>query len=232
MNELKRKCPNCGDLILYKTKSQLNDAIKKCRICKGCVNRLRKYSGSLQRECNICHYVHTFSTYTKYKNSNLKKDYVCKRCVLSNTHRGKKISNKQREILRNLRLGTKLSDEVKKKLSQKRQGKNNPCYGRCKDKHPMYGKFGKLSPTYGKIPWIKGKRHTENSLTKMRVSALNRIKGCGVISYNKNACEYFNKLNKERGWSLQHALNGGEHSFIGYSIDAYDKDKNIIVEYD
>jgi len=50
--------------------------------------------------------------------------------------------------------------------------------------------------------------------------------------FNKNACEYFDLLSEEKGWKLQHALNGGEITFIGYSLDAYDKEKNIIVEYD
>lgn len=46
------------------------------------------------------------------------------------------------------------------------------------------------------------------------------------------ACEYFNKLNEHNQWNLQHALNGGEVRVIGYSLDAYDRDKNIVVEYD
>lgn len=50
--------------------------------------------------------------------------------------------------------------------------------------------------------------------------------------FNFNACTYFNKLNNQNDWNLQHALNGGEIRVIGYSLDAYDKQKNIVVEYD
>jgi hypothetical protein len=41
-------------------------------------------------------------------------------------------------------------------------------------------------------------------------------------------------LSKENNWNLQHAKNGGEINIgtLGYFIDAYDKDKNIVVEYD
>ena len=41
-----------------------------------------------------------------------------------------------------------------------------------------------------------------------------------------------NKLNEERNWNLQHAENGGETYCIGYWLDGYDKDLNIVFEYD
>ena len=35
------------------------------------------------------------------------------------------------------------------------------------------------------------------------------------------------------GWTIQHAENGGEfYTGIGYWLDAYDKEKNIALEYD
>ena len=51
-------------------------------------------------------------------------------------------------------------------------------------------------------------------------------------NYNPNACKYFDKLNDKMGWSLCHAMNGGEIKYDKYWLDAYDKEKNIIVEYD
>lgn len=230
MNELNKNCPSCNKLIVCKTISQYNESIKKNRTCRSCASKRRGYKGILDKICVKCGIKYTFSNYRKYKTS--KNPYFCKSCALSIAHKGKHISEKNKEILRNIHLGAKLSEETKRKISEKTKGKNNPCYGRVKDKNPMYGKFGELSPTFGKIPWMKGKHHTEKSLEKMRISALNRIKEFGVISYNKDACIYFNKLNKNKGWNLQHAMNGGEINFIGYSVDGYDKDKNIIVEYD
>ena len=51
--------------------------------------------------------------------------------------------------------------------------------------------------------------------------------------YNKNAIKFFNNLSKEKGWNLQHAENGGEfYTGIGFWLDAYDKERNIVVEYD
>jgi hypothetical protein len=58
----------------------------------------------------------------------------------------------------------------------------------------------------------------------------------GIISPKSNplACKYIDGLNKGYKWNLQHAMNGGEYFIkdLGYWVDGYDKEKNIIVEYD
>ena len=51
-------------------------------------------------------------------------------------------------------------------------------------------------------------------------------------TYNLEACKFFDKINKELNWNLQHALNGGEFIVYTYRIDAYDKDKCVMIEYD
>lgn len=61
------------------------------------------------------------------------------------------------------------------------------------------------------------------------------LKANGVVlkpNYNPTACEYIDALNKEKGWHLQHALNGGEIKCGPYWMDGYDKDLNIVFEYD
>ena len=76
--------------------------------------------------------------------------------------------------------------------------------------------------------------YSEKFRENLRNARIEQIKKLGVITsnYNPIACEYFNKLNEKFGWKLQHALNGGEIKVCGYFLDAYDKEKNIIVEYD
>lgn len=81
----------------------------------------------------------------------------------------------------------------------------------------------------------KGRIISNTSKYKMRLAAIKRMKDKGILTYrnfNKNACRFFDELNKERGWELQHALNGGEVEVYGYFLDAYDKNKNLVVEYD
>lgn len=126
-----------------------------------------------------------------------------------------------------------------------RKGKDNPNFGKRwseeKRKHfakqqrknsPWIGKKHTISTRLKMIESAKRVKKTEQWREKMRISALRRAKEQGHISFNPKACKYFNQLNKKMGWTLQHAKNGGEVSVIGYSLDAYDKKRNLVVEYD
>lgn len=84
---------------------------------------------------------------------------------------------------------------------------------------------------------MKGRRQSIDDRKKKRISKINYIihKNGGVRPMcNIKACKYFDKLNEEKGWNFQHALNGGEYHIkeLGYFIDGYDKEKNIVIEYD
>lgn len=86
---------------------------------------------------------------------------------------------------------------------------------------------GELMPTFA------GLKHTEETKRKMHDSTMQYLeKTAGGPRYSIKACNYFDKLNAERGWHLVHAMNGGEIRVDRYSIDAYDKELNIVVEYD
>ena len=55
-----------------------------------------------------------------------------------------------------------------------------------------------------------------------------------IPNFNIKACEYFDKLMKETNTHIQHALNGGEFCVkeLGYFVDGYDKENNIVYEFD
>ena len=77
------------------------------------------------------------------------------------------------------------------------------------------------------------KKHTELSKEKMRVATLKqKSKLYGGITYNPISCVFINDLNKTFGWNLRHALNEREEWIAGYSLDGYDKENNIVFEYD
>ena len=100
----------------------------------------------------------------------------------------------------------KLSKETKQKLSEQKIGKNNHRYG---------------------------KKATEEHREKMRIAALNRIKKQGImVAFNPVACKFIEDFGKKNGYKFQHALNGGEICLSGFPVDGYDKDKNIVFEYD
>lgn len=79
--------------------------------------------------------------------------------------------------------------------------------------------------------------HDEEFKRKQRISKIRYLKRVSEFqvkpTFNESACEYFDKLSKKK-WSLQHAKNGGEFYVkdLGYWLDAYDKNKNVVVEYD
>ena len=85
------------------------------------------------------------------------------------------------------------------------------------------------------INGFKNHKHSDKSKQKMRISTcnyLNKINNT-PCRYNKKSIPILEEIGKEHGWHLQHAENGGEfYTGIGFYVDAYDKEKNIVVEYD
>lgn len=81
----------------------------------------------------------------------------------------------------------------------------------------------------------KGRKHSDEEKDKIRIAQTEHIKSIidwGSARISKTACKYMDKLNEEKHWNLQHGMNGGEITCIGYFLDGYDKDLNIVFEYD
>ena len=144
--------------------------------------------------------------------------------------------------------GRKIKEETKQKISQKLSGKYNFHFGKPGvNLGKKYTKNYCLKISLGRkgTKWnslskdrILKLRNTDEYREQCRNAAIKRILkqrlngNLNLRSYSSKACEYFDTLNKENGWNLQHAMNGGECVVGGYFLDAYDKDKNIVVEYD
>lgn len=79
----------------------------------------------------------------------------------------------------------------------------------------------------------KGKHLPEEHKRKIREGMTKYFSrnGYGANS-SERACQYIDKLNEQNHWNLQHAKNGGEITVCGYYLDGYDKERNIVVEYD
>ncbi len=50
--------------------------------------------------------------------------------------------------------------------------------------------------------------------------------------YNPYGCKIIDYYSKRYNCNFQHAMNGGEVCIIGYWVDGYDKEKNIVIEID
>lgn len=83
---------------------------------------------------------------------------------------------------------------------------------------------------------IKGKTLSEETKEKIRNSQINNLLNKyekRFPRYNDKSIPVLDDISKEMGWNLQHAENGGEfRTELGFFVDAYDKEKNIVVEYD
>lgn len=124
-----------------------------------------------------------------------------------------------KEKLRILNTGKKHSEETKKKIGNRyyppvsvetRKKLSKSHKDNSGSKHPLYG-----------IPQTDGQKRM----------ARERRLGMVTPCFNPTACKIIEEYGTQNDYNFQHALNGGECRFIGYSVDGYDKEKNVIVEY-
>jgi hypothetical protein len=75
---------------------------------------------------------------------------------------------------------------------------------------------------------------SKQALQNMREGAINRLRRQNglFISYNPKSIPIINEYGLKHGYKFQHAENGGEVQVCGYFVDGYDKEKNVVIEYD
>lgn len=72
---------------------------------------------------------------------------------------------------------------------------------------------------------------------KIRNSVISNIeskRGLCKPNYNKESIKWIDEYGHKNGYNFQHAENGGEYKIkdLGYYLDAYDVDKNVVLEID
>jgi len=147
------------------------------------------------------------------------------------------VSEKTREKLRISNTGKKLSNEHKQKLSISRR-KRPPASEETRNKIRQTSTGRRHSEeTKEKLRKI-AHNISEETRYKMRCAAnknlQNRSKNGEIVipSFNIKACEFFDKLAFETKTHIQHAMNGGEFKVREFFVDGYDKENNIVYEYD
>jgi len=81
---------------------------------------------------------------------------------------------------------------------------------------------------------------SDEAKRNMRLAAIKKIEktiengGQLFPGYNPKGCQLFEEIMKASGTYIQHAENGGEFHIkeLGYWVDGYDKENNIVYEYD
>jgi hypothetical protein len=206
-NTNQKRCPKCNVNQVYKSLKLLNRAIKKNVFCKKCVLKGRILSPMTYEQKIKLSVIHKKNGTGKWMN-------------------GRTLTDKTKEKISNSHKGKKLTTETKLKQSLSKLGDLNPAKRLdVRQKISDYQRKNKRTIS----------EETRRKLSiKSKESILKRIEKFGKIcpNFNPNACNFFNKLNEQNNWNLQHALNGGEKRVLCYFLDAYDVERNIVVEYD
>ena len=207
-----RNCPKCNRELSYSSKSHRNIADRLQTLCYRCA-----FTGRLRSE--------------EYRDK------------IRQSLLGRKLSEDHKEKIKIA--CQNVTDEMRQKMSlaakgrpSHRKGKRLTKEWRMKIRRGLLNMAPELKQKV--IDGNKNRTPSEETRRKMRLARIHYIEKIKLLgaqmkpAFNLTACHYFNELNKQNGWNLQHAMNGGEYYLedLGYWVDAYDKNKNIAIEYD
>lgn len=221
--EPKQNCENNPTIVLNDTINETEKSVIENQCCD--TGNEKKWT----RKCPKCG-KDTHHSKKEYRDRAIRKNTKCIKCNnLSMTGVHRVLPEKLLIKLSKLFKGVPRSQKTKDKISKALKGK--PLSEETKRK---------LSKALiGNIPWNKGKPATEEQKYKNRVATIKDLQRKGIFpgcefskNYNPKACKFIDEIGKKLGYNFQHALNGGEIELYGYFVDGYDKEKNIIVEYD
>ena len=117
-----------------------------------------------------------------------------------------------------------LTEETKLKISKGNKGKlagdkNPSCRSEIRAKRSISIKKSFEDP----------KRRLAN---RIALNKKMKMTGKPFTNFNITACNYFDFLNMYCGYNGNHALYHGEFIICGYHLDYYDKNLNIVIEWD
>jgi len=201
-----RNCPECNIFITYTDKRNLNRAIKSKSLCHSC-----KQIGD-KNPIYGKGYLRTGKLHHNYGKLSPRKGKIFSDKVTECINRGDIWKN---ELDGNwYRKCPSCNENIK-------SSSHGHAYNRVKNKCMCYSCIA------------KNRKYSIECREKMRSSAIKRIKLYGnVASFNSIACKFIDEFGKKNGYNFQHGMNGGEVWIDGFSLDGYDKEKNIVFEYD
>jgi hypothetical protein len=194
--------------------------MKYDRLCKFCNNiiklKIQSYYDSLTRYpefiCKLCRKQQT-------KNNLPKREELFKFCPLCNKKQTYyKISNLNLAIRKN----SMCVDCNKKRYEKIRK----------------LEKYIKLCPICKKeLKYINRTNYKrsikENNVCKECIKFIKKYNPKYNPNYNEIACKFIDMLNEKNNWNLKHAKNNNaEEMILWYYPDGYDKERNIVFEYD
>ena len=152
-----------------------------------------------------------------------------KKRAFSETHKEniKRAAKNRIEKYPNPMQGKRHSEESKRKMSKNSKGKGLWSEERKKDWSELMSTSA--NPFYDKTH----SREIVDRIMRRRRKIFEKHGKQFIPNFNPKACKAIDEYGKEHGFNFQHALNGGEFYIegLGYWVDGYDKEKNVVVEY-
>lgn len=189
---------------------------------------------SFQKSCPLCGTPQEYSSWDSLQHS-IRKNTVCNSCrastkkIIPENGVWKRVCKCGNEMVYSCRRSYntgKRTDAICRNCAAKESSKYaNTAYRKTEEYKTKISdalKKARKTDSYG-----------EEFKKKCRENKLNQIFKQGTQrTVNINACKFMDLFSQQFGVNLQHGMNGGEYQFIGYSVDGYDKEKNVIFEYD
>jgi hypothetical protein len=248
-----KNCPTCNKEISYSDGKALKRSIQNNCNCKRCSaikkgprdqetkkkisqtltgrtiprDIVEKITKTLKIKFNTPEYKQKFSEMHKGENNGMygKQHSEEIKNKISDITKEKMNSPEMKEKMRKIQT----SQEYREKLSAALMGRKHTQESKLKMKGPRICLQGENNPNFGKC-----RKHTDEDKRKMREAVVRRVQKYGIISrnFNPDACKIIDEYGQKNGYNFQHAMNGGEYSCIGYLVDGYDKEKNVVIEID
>lgn len=174
-----------------------------------------------------------------YRNKQEDRKTWCKSCSNHNKIRGHLLRSTKNK-LKDIMTGRKPSLQARKNMSKAQIGRKHSKETREKMRRRGNGMFG--VHRYGSKNPFHGKHHLDESRRKMRVAACKRVtelqrnnKDGRINNVGRREGEYFYRLEKFHGWDgIFYDKSGTQYLVepLGYFVDYYEPNRNIVVEYD
>jgi hypothetical protein len=219
-----RKCPSCETVLKYKTEYLLNKSLQGSGLCKPC------YLSSWHRMKGKTH----SDEYKKKRSEMMKGDW--------NPTKGNKHKPETIEKIKQKRAEQVFTEETRKKMSKARKGKVVSEETRKKMSKSFTGREiseeTRLKQSESRKQYFKNMTNEEYDeyCKQRRLVSIEQWENKHDVypNYNRNSIQILEEKAKELGITdLQHAENGGEFYIeqLGYWVDGYSKEKNIVIEY-